>query len=141
MYAIKHLLHIDAPQETVYQNVSRIEGLKGWWTHHTSGSTELNGVITFEFPPHFMNKMQVIESRKNELVKWKCIEGESDWIGTEIRFHLDRVDDKTRLRFEHAKWPTHEDFFAHCSFSWGRYLESLRQLSQTGTGIPFRLLR
>jgi len=139
MYSIKHLFHIQASQEKVYKNLSTIAGLKGWWTHHTTGLTQLNGEIKFEFPPHFMNKMKVIELKENELVKWKCLEGEDDWIGTEIIFLLSQNDDKTCLRFEHAKWPTNDDFYAHCTFSWGRYLESLRCLCETGNGNPFKM--
>ena len=137
MYSIKHAFHINAPQEMVYEKLSTIKGLQGWWTVHTSGSTILNEIITFEFPPHFMNKMEVIGLQENKLVKWRCIEGETDWIGTEFTFEMDQNEGKTRLRFEHSKWPTFGDFFAHCTFSWGRYLESLRQLCESGTGRPF----
>ncbi len=138
MFSIKHLFHISAPQPKVFEKITTLDGLRGWWTDHTSGSTQLNETIKFEFPPHFVNKMKVIELQKNELVKWRCLEGETDWIGTEFTFHLSRNNEKTCLRFEHSKWPTNDDFYAHCTFSWGRYLESLRSLCETGKGKPFR---
>jgi len=138
LYSIKHLFHIKAPQEKVFLNLTTIEGLKGWWTHYTSGSIELDGIIKFEFPPHFMNMMKVIELKEHEFVKWKCIVGEDEWIGTEFTFNLNQNESKTCLRFEHSKWPSNNDFYAHCTFSWGRYLESFRQLCETGVGNPFK---
>ena len=138
VYSIKHALHINASEQKVYEKLSTIKGLQNWWTIYTSGSSALNGIITFEFPPHFMNRMQVIALEENHLIKWKCLEGEADWIGTEFLFELDQNERKTRLYFEHSKWPTSEDFYAHCTFSWGRYLESLRQLCETGSGEPFK---
>ncbi len=34
-------------------------------------------------------------------------------------------------------WKEENDFFGACSFSWGRYMESLRQLCQAGKGEAF----
>ena len=138
MYSIKHLFHIEADINTVYQNIATISGLKEWWTVHTYGSSKINGTITFKFPPHFVNTMKVIDLQENKLVKWKCLEGADDWIDTEFTFVIDENDHKTRLRFEHSHWRVNDDFYASCSFSWGRYLESLRQLCELGKGQPFK---
>ncbi len=75
--------------------------------------------------------------KKNELLKWECVAGPEDWIGTTIQFQLDDNDGKTRVRFNHDNWKTTDDFYASCSFSWGRYMESLRQLCQTGKGQAY----
>ncbi len=137
MYTIKHLFHIDAPESDVYNAITTIEGLKGWWTHHTEGSCDLGQIIKFNFPPRFSNSMRVTQLETNKLVSWECLEGAPDWIGTNVYFLLDRNENKTRLRFSHSGWQLNDDFYAMCCFSWGRYLESLRQLIQTGKGQPF----
>jgi uncharacterized protein YndB with AHSA1/START domain len=137
MVAIKHLFHINAPKQKVYDALTTIKGLAGWWTTQTSGDTKRGGLIEFRFGEQFLNKMKVLESTPNELVKWECAGGPADWIGNKITFQLDDNDGKTRVRFDHADWKEANDFFASCSFSWGRYMESLRQLCQTGKGEAF----
>jgi uncharacterized protein YndB with AHSA1/START domain len=137
MPEIKHLLHINAPRQKVYDALTTINGLSHWWTTQTSGDTKPGGIIEFRFGEQFLNKMKVLELKPNELIKWECVGGPPDWIGNIISFRLDDNDGKTRLRFEHADWKESNDFYAACSFSWGRYMESIRQLCQTGKGEAF----
>ncbi len=138
MYTIKHQLHIDAEIPDVYNAISTISGLSKWWTEQTTGSAELGSCIDFRFGERFFIQMKVIESVENKKIVWQCTEAEPDWIGTILTFDFDRNEGKTLLRFEHDKWPTHGDFFAHCNFSWAKYLTSLRALIETGTGSPFQ---
>ena len=136
MTSIKHLLHIAAPREKVYEAITTINGLANWWTTQTNGESNEGSVLQFRFG-EFGNDMKVTALKQNESVKWECVAGPEDWIGTTINFRLDDSDGKTRVRFDHAGWKEANDFYAGCSFSWGRYLESLRQLCQTGKGEAF----
>ena len=136
MATIKQLLHIAAPQQQVYEAISTINGIQNWWTVQTSGNDSLNGIISFRFGdigPDF----KVTELIPGEKVKWLCVAGFPDWIGTSLIFSLDQNDGKSRVRFEHADWQDDGDFYAGCAFSWGRYMESLRQYCQTGKGESF----
>jgi uncharacterized protein YndB with AHSA1/START domain len=136
MASIKHLFHIAAPQQQVFEAISTIEGLQNWWTTVVTGSSEPGGVLAFRFNgmgPDF--KVTGISAGLS--LSWECVAGFDDWIGTVITFHLDRNEGKTRVRFEHANWAETGDHYAACSFSWGRYLESLRQYCEAGTGTPF----
>ena len=138
MYCIKHLYHIDASNEDVYKALTTIEGLSNWWTEQTSGNPTQDGIIEFRFGEVHFFKMEVETLIENKAVQWKCIDGPDDWINTIITFELDTNENKTRLRFKHNNWPTDSDFFAHCSFSWAGYLESLRLLLEKGKGQPFK---
>ncbi len=82
-------------------------------------------------------KWKVVESIKNQRVVWKCIDKDHPWYQHEYIFQLDENDGKSRLRFSHDGWEENDDFYASCCFSWGRYLESLRQYCQTGNGQAF----
>lgn len=137
MYSIKHLYHIDAPVEDVYKALTTINGLQGWWTTQTAGNTALERVIEFRFGERYFNHMKVETLIENKAVQWKCMDGAEDWIGTIVSFELDTNENKTRLRFNHDNWRENNDFYAQCSFTWARYLESLRQLLQNGKGQPF----
>jgi len=137
MTTIKHLFHIDAPQEKVYQALTTIDGLSNWWTKYTSGETALREIIEFSFGTPLITKMKVISLVPDQLVRWECIDGLDDWKKTIVSFQLGQNEGKTLVRFEHDKWKKANDLYAACSFSWSRYLESLRQLCQTGNGQAF----
>ncbi|MCH7525300.1 MAG: SRPBCC domain-containing protein [Bacteroidetes bacterium] len=138
MYCIKHLYHISTSKEEVFKALTTIKGLSQWWTEQTSGNPIQDGIIEFRFGEVHFFKMEVEALIENKVVEWKCIDGPDDWINTIITFELDANENKTRLRFKHNNWPTDGDFFAHCSFSWAGYLESLRLLLEKGKGQPFK---
>ena len=39
-----------SPDE-VYAALTTVDGLAGWWTDDTSGSSEVGGTLAFRFPP------------------------------------------------------------------------------------------
>jgi uncharacterized protein YndB with AHSA1/START domain len=137
MTSIKNLFHIASPKEKVYNAISTIDGLSNWWTTQTSGESKDGEVIHFRFGDLGRADMKVTGLQPNELVSWECVGGPDDWIGNAFTFKLDDNDGKTRVRFEHAGWKEAGDHYASCAFSWGRYMESLRQYCQTGTGEAF----
>jgi len=136
-FEIKHLYHIDAPIEKVYQAISSIEGLQNWWTIQTKGNSVLGGQIQFDFGDFEGPLMQVVALETKKKVQWRCIKEEDLWYNHGFSFDLDHNENKTRLRFTHSNWEETNDFYAHCNFSWGRYLESLRQYCQHGVGQAF----
>ncbi len=136
-YSIKHLFHIAAPRTKVSDAISSVDGANHWWTTGVSGSSAQDGVLAFTFGGHGVMKAKVEKNVPGELLVWKVLEGPDDWAGTTLTFALDENDGKTRVRFEHAGWAANGDHFAASSFSWARYLESLRQLCQTGKSEGF----
>lgn len=122
--------------ENVYKAISTIEGLSNWWTTQTSGESKPDGIIQFRFGEGGPD-IKVKEMKPNESVTWECVAGPEDWLGNTFTFNLDENDGKTRVRFAQAGWKEANDFYASCSFSWGRYMESLRQYCQTGKGEAF----
>lgn len=136
MTTIKHLFHIDAPRGKVFAALTSIEGLANWWTTETTGNAEVGGTIQFRFGAHGGPDMKVTQTEQDALVEWESI-NDHGWKGNIFRFELDDNDGKTRVRFSHAGFPDDGDFYAICNFSWGRYMESLRQLCQNGVGQAF----
>jgi len=136
-YSIKQLFHIDASREKVFTAISTIEGLTNWWTVQTEGDAALNGNIQFDFGTFKGPSMKVIEMTPNKKLVWECVASEHGWVGNTFVFELDENDSKTRVRFSHNGWEEQGDFYAICSFSWGRYLQSLRRYVETGNGEAF----
>jgi uncharacterized protein YndB with AHSA1/START domain len=136
MYAAKHLFHIASPRQKVFEAISTIEGLSKWWTVQTSVDTTKDGIIQFRFG-EIGPDMKVIESIFGEKIVWECVASPFGRVGHTFTFMLDDNDGKTRIRFSHDGWTEQDDFHAACNFTWGRYMESLRQYCQTGKGEAF----
>jgi uncharacterized protein YndB with AHSA1/START domain len=136
MATINHLFHINSSPEKVFEALTTIRGLSNWWTIDTKGDANSGGIIQFRFGGGGPD-MKVTAIKQNELVTWECVGGADGWVGHLFKFQLDTNDNKTRIRFEQSGWKERGDFYASCNFSWGRYMESLRQYCQTGKGEAF----
>lgn len=137
MADIKFLFHIDAPRQKVYNAITTIDGLSKWWTKETKGDNKLNGIIEFRFGERWLTQMKVVKLKQDELVGWESIDKQDQWNGSRLNFKLDDNEGKTRVRFEHIGIKGGEDYLAMINFSWSRFLDSLKQLCQTGKGEGF----
>jgi uncharacterized protein YndB with AHSA1/START domain len=137
MFSIKHLFHISTPIDKVYNALATIEGLKNWWTAETTGGDKVSDTIQFRFSGHGSVGVEITALQPGKKVSWKCVESQHGWVDTTFTFSLDENEGKTRVRFSHDGWKEQDDYYAICNFSWGRYMESLRQYCQTGKGEAF----
>jgi len=128
---ILHRVGVNASADRVFEALSTIEGLRHWWTTVTTGNPTQGGLIDFGFCD-----MNVMESRPGELVRWKCVRGPEDWIGTEVSFQLTRKDHQTFILFKHAHWKAQGEFMHHCSTKWATFLLSLRDWLERNEGRP-----
>ena len=136
MKDIRHTFHIDATFDKVFNSLSTIEGLAGWWTKDTTGSCNVGDSITFTFGQFSMSKT-VIQSKKNELVEWKCSGDNTDWKDTIIKFELSENDNKMKVQFSHSGFAESYTGLPHINFTWGRFMVSLRDLCEKGKGDPY----
>lgn len=81
--------------------------------------------------------MKIEELKPLAAVKWLCLKGWEDWIGTRITFQLEPQDGKTVLSFHHDGWEDYTPGFASCSYDWAIFLRSLKFLCETGKGFPY----
>lgn len=138
---IVHRVGIKAPAAQVYAALSTIDGVAGWWTTTTSGSSKVGGTIAFRFFTETGAEiggfdMDVVELVPDEKVRWRVKSGPAEWIGTDIEFVLSRQDEHTIVLFGHRHWREEVEFTAHCSTKWATFLLSLRDLLETGQGRP-----
>lgn len=159
MVCIYHQLMIGAPAEKVYQAITTREGLAGWWTPGAEAKPESGSMARFPFGSPYFKEMKITELKPFERVKWDCIAGADEWIGTTLSFKLESGDlamlaashpetgdqirqlknsDKaTLLTLKHDNWKDYTPMFAECSYTWGRFLRSLKLLCETGKGTPW----
>src|SRR5688500_16963055 len=85
---IRHELLIGAPAEKIYGAITSKEGLSGWWTPGVNAKPELDSVARFPFGQDYFKEMKITELKPSRLVKWTCIKGEKEWVGTHLSFEL-----------------------------------------------------
>jgi len=128
--------------EPVYQALTTVDGLAGWWTVETrassgaSGTIHVGDVIEFRFPPVGGFDIEVVESVPPDRVVWRVLDGPEEWIGTTITWDLQQDDDYTIVLFAHRDWAAPVEFMYHCSTKWASFLMSLKSLVETGEGAP-----
>ncbi|GAA1089354.1 SRPBCC domain-containing protein [Kitasatospora arboriphila] len=135
MFDILHRIGVTSSPEAVYDALTTIDGLAGWWTEDTTGDSEVGGVARFRFLPGGFD-MKVLETKPAERVLWEVVDGPEEWIGTQVRFELKQEDDCTIVLFRHLGWREPVEFMYHCSTKWASYLLSLKKYVETGTGDP-----
>ena len=137
MVDILHRVGVSTPTPAgVYEALTTVEGLAGWWTEDVRGSAEVGGVLEFRFPPVGGFDMEVLELRPSERVVWRVVDGAEEWIGTTIEWELSQQGDYTIVLFAHRGWAEPGEFMHHCSTKWGSFLMSLKSLVETGAGAP-----
>jgi hypothetical protein len=99
--------------------------------------------------------MKIIELKPLESVKWNCIKGDNEWVGTSISFKLLHGDKETLIKsypeirgqveqqgnnkvtlliFQHDNWREDTLMFSECSYTWAQFLRSLKLLCESGKG-------
>jgi uncharacterized protein YndB with AHSA1/START domain len=155
---IHHALLIGVPVEKVYNAITNQEGLSAWWTPGTNAKADLNSVAHFPFGADYFKEMKITELKPFGLVKWNCIKGADECVGTNISFKLLPGNKGTLLNshpemqgqaeqqgneigtlliFHHDDWKEYTLMFAECSYTWGQFLRSLKLLCETGKGKPW----
>jgi uncharacterized protein YndB with AHSA1/START domain len=136
MVDILHKVGIkSSTQGAVYKALTTIEGLAGWWTTDTRGSSAVGGIIEFRFGGGGID-MKVLELVPDQRVVWQVAAGPAEWLGTTVSFDLTQEGDWALIRFKHQGWKEPVDFMHHCTTKWGVFLLSLKALLESGKGSP-----
>ena len=137
MVDILHRVGVQTPTpETVYDALTTVGGLAGWWTDDTTGGAGVGDVLQFRFPPVGGFDMEVVEAVPSKRVSWRVVDGPEEWVGTTVDWDLRQDGDWTIVLFRHEGWREPVEFMHHCSTKWATFLLSLKQLVETGEGAP-----
>jgi uncharacterized protein YndB with AHSA1/START domain len=156
---IHQALLIEAPDEKIYHALTTEEGLSAWWTPGAKATPETSTIARFPFGTEYFKEMKVTELKPFTHVRWLCISGTAEWIGTSLSFDLVSFDKRTfsdrhpelsgqlqQLRhgekgtvviFHHDNWRDETPMFAECNYTWAQFLRSLKLFCETGKGRPF----
>jgi uncharacterized protein YndB with AHSA1/START domain len=133
-------LTFSAPPEAVFQALTTLPGLGGWWTETVTGDGEQGGELRFFFGDDVPTIMRVDLAVPGTLVQWTCLGYQHlpDWAGTTITFTLSPgAGGDTKLAFRHRGLTPRLECFEMCSSGWNHFLPSLRSYADTGRGNPW----
>lgn len=119
----------------VFDVLTTLEGLRGWWTTDTRGKPDAGGVVEFRFEAGGFD-MKVVEAQPGKRVLWRVIGGPEEWVGTKVVWDLKQEGDYVAILFKHEGWKEPSEFMHHCSTKWAAFLISLKALVETGKGAP-----
>ena len=71
------------PPTEVYEALTTVDGLAGWWTDQTTATREVGGAIEFRFVPGGFD-MEVVELEPAKRVHWQVVDGPPEWVGTHV---------------------------------------------------------
>lgn len=136
MVDILHRIGTTTPTpQKLYDALTTVEGLAGWWTQETTGDAGPGGTLEFRFPDGAF-EMEVEELRPSKRVAWRVVGGPEEWVGTTIEWDLRQDGDWTILLFAHRGWRQPVEFMHHCSTKWATFLQSLKALVEGGDAAP-----
>jgi uncharacterized protein YndB with AHSA1/START domain len=138
MKTILHALQLHTAPDRVYEALTTEEGLSGWWTTRVRVESGEGGVVRFTFHGDFHPEMKQTRLEPGRRVRWTCVAGHDNWKENTFTFDLAEADGETRMLFtqEYAR-ELSDEVYGTYNFNWGYYLNSLKELCETGTGRPF----
>lgn len=133
MADIMHQALINAPAKEIYALIATKEGMQKWLRPEDSwkitGSENLGGKLTFNYGDGH-HAMKIILLEKDKQVRWQCIEGHPEWLGTTVDFFIDNNVQKCVLNFSHNGWAEQTAFFQQCDQAWGNYVAAIKKLAE-----------
>ena len=131
---------VGCSRERVFDALTTLDGLAGWWTPLVSGTPWAGGEITFGFSGlEEKIVMRVEQTTPPSTVVWTCLvhTGHPEWHDTRIIFELAHDEAASQLSFRHIGLTPSLGCYETCESGWDHFLASLLRYSQDGTGSPF----
>ncbi len=137
-------LPIQAPPHKVYEAVTTVSGVKGWWSDNTVAD---NGGITVRFSGKNFQTLRLLDPAPGKKATWEWIaqyfplEGTTqtdEWVGTRVSFNIQaNPDGSSTLVFTHIGLTPQLFCYDKCDAGWNHFLVSLRAYCETGRGTPY----
>lgn len=128
-------------RERVFDALTTLDGLAGWWTSLVSGTPTAGGEVELRFAGLDEKiVMQVDHAQPPSKIIWTCLThtGHPEWQGTTIAFELVQYEHEAGLlRFRHVGLTPVLSCYETCESGWDHFLASLLSYAESGKGRPF----
>jgi uncharacterized protein YndB with AHSA1/START domain len=134
---------INASPRKLYEAVTTVQGLKGWWSDDT---IEKGGDITVRFGDENFQTLRLLNLTPDQEVVWEWIaqyfpldgtRRTDEWVGTKVSFDIRAsIDGTSTLTFTHIGLTPELVCYDKCNAGWNHFLESLKTYLEIGKGAP-----
>jgi uncharacterized protein YndB with AHSA1/START domain len=135
--------HIQVSPRKLYEAVSTVSGIKGWWSRDVVAK---NGDITVRFGEKNFQTLRLLQPCPDKKVVWEWIaqyfpvEGTTrtdEWVGTRVSFDIqENLDGSSTLVFTHSGLTPQLVCYGKCNAGWDHFLGSLKSYVEKGKGTP-----
>jgi len=129
-------MHFDAPPEAVFDALTTLSGLAGWWAPVSGSGTE-GGELRFTMGYQEPLVIHVDTARRPATVIWSVLACAflPDWVGTTPSFTLSPADTGgCDFQFQHRGLTPQLECYSECRKGWDHFLPSLREYVESGRG-------
>ncbi|WPR70348.1 SRPBCC domain-containing protein [Flavobacterium sp. NG2] len=141
----KNNFTVNASADVVFDAL--INRIPDWWTEDFSGSSnKINDEFTVRFGSTFKT-MKILELIPNQKIVWLCTDTliaipelphNTEWKDTKIIWELENKNLETTISLTHVGLTPQSECYEICEQGWNSFVQSLKQLSETNTGLPFK---
>lgn len=124
-------ISIKATAEDIFKALTTEEGLKGWWVRDLKKVGKNQVLVKFEFGVTTVWMSMSID-HSSRIIRWDCVDGPEDWVGTTMTFEIIPHGLETVLHLWHSGLKGSADFYGQCNSRWGHYLHGLKLLVEPG---------
>jgi uncharacterized protein YndB with AHSA1/START domain len=127
MAIIKLQKTINADAKTIFRFLSEQNLLMQWFTPQAIAIPLQGTVAAFAFESDVNFKMKITEFTPYENIKWECVDGNVDWIESNVSFSIKEIDlGKSQFIFQHNNL-NNETKYDLWKSSWKTYLDALTE--------------
>lgn len=131
-------LEIPARADAVYDALTTLDGLAGWWAPVT-GSPNAGGELSFTFGEIEQKVIRVEAAARPSIVTWRVLSSKlhgDEWVGTTITFVITGTSGASTLHMRHEGLTPKLVCYSDCYAGWDYFLQSLRDYVVSGKGTP-----
>jgi len=131
-------VEVAAAPGDAYQALTTTDGVAGWWTTRNETSGVVGKVNRYWFPDAPMSwDLEVAEARPGEVLRWRCVGGPPEWIGTQVQWTLRPSEKGTVVLLDHTGFEEVGTMYRNVTFGWAQMLDRLQRYLATGTPAPY----
>jgi len=129
MLEINLIQNIKAPAESIFPYLTKQELLAKWLTPAVIAFPKKGTFAAFALGNDINFKVEIIEFIENKELRWKCIDGNVSWLGSEISFEIrTSMEGLPQLEFRQTGLKNEEEA-EKWKNNWQFYLSALNEMA------------
>lgn len=137
MTASSHHITIEASKEKVFQALTTVGGLKGWYAPEIKGDGKEGGHLVMEFAKYEGPFEWKVTKAGADSIRWECTKGPRDSKGTSVTFTVtERKPNHTVVDFDHDGFKNDDEKLRVCNTLWGALAHHLKKYVESEKPEP-----